>query len=125
MFGVTKECFLLKSLVPVQRMEVLSPDIEAASGEKLRKFKKKKKIGQVSKSREPQRTIAPGYPVSWREFPSQDTQNMGSKWTSQEEPWEQIGFIPKQQYTSGQMLQGKRTDHKPEVEEIDQRTFFL
>ena len=33
-------------------MEVLSPDIEAASGEKLRKFKKKK-IGQVSKSREP------------------------------------------------------------------------
>ena len=34
-------------------MEVLSPDIEAASGEKLRKFKKKQKIGQVSKSREP------------------------------------------------------------------------
>lgn len=53
MFGVTKECFLLKSLVPVRRMEVLSPDIEAASGEKLRKLKKKKKIGQVSKSREP------------------------------------------------------------------------
>lgn len=23
------------------------------------------------------------------------------------------------------MLQGKRTDHNPEVEEIDQRTFFL
>lgn len=32
-------------------MEVLSPDIEAASREKLRKLKKKN--GQLSKSREP------------------------------------------------------------------------
>ena len=33
-------------------MEVLWPDIEAASREKLRKLKEKK-IGQLSKSREP------------------------------------------------------------------------
>ena len=81
-------------------MEVLSPDIEAASGEKLRKFKKKKNWTSQQIPRAIEDNCS-WHPVSWREFPSQDTQNMGSKWTSQEEPWEQIGFIPKQQYTSG------------------------
>ena len=82
-------------------MEVLSPDIEAASGEKLRKFKKKKKNWTSQQIPRAIEDNCSWVPCILERIPITGYPKHGIKVTSQEEPWEQIGFIPKQQYTSG------------------------